>query len=348
MTTKRWGIMFIILSSIGLMALGLPTVIIDPYFHYHAPLKELEYPLNNQRYQNDGIMRHFEYDAVIIGTSMTENFKTSEFDTTFNVTSIKVPFAGASYKEINENLLRAVQRNSDIHCVVRGLDYNCILDDKDRMRHESYPMYLYNDDLADDVFYIFNKEILCDSTYSVINYSQLGNHTPNFDEYSSWDQPSGEEVVLSVYERPEKVAEKQKMSREEYKKIEDNLMQNVLSLAIQNPQVDFYLFWTPYSIVYWDSLNQENSIEKQLLIEKYASQLLMGYQNIHLFSFYDDFELICNLDNYKDPGHYISHVNSTILQSMFNGTHELTRENYDTYYDVVYDFYMNYDYDAIF
>lgn len=43
-------------------------------------------------------MRNFEYDAIIIGTSMTENFKTSEADALFAASFIKVPFSGGIIK----------------------------------------------------------------------------------------------------------------------------------------------------------------------------------------------------------------------------------------------------------
>ena len=63
-----------------LVAQAAVICVVDPYFHYHKPLKGLYYTLDNERSQNDGIIRHFNYDAMIIGTSMAENFKTSEMD----------------------------------------------------------------------------------------------------------------------------------------------------------------------------------------------------------------------------------------------------------------------------
>ena len=50
--------------------------------------------------------KHFDYDAIITGTSMTENFLSSEFDSLFGVNSVKTTFSGASYKEINQNFYR--------------------------------------------------------------------------------------------------------------------------------------------------------------------------------------------------------------------------------------------------
>ena len=79
---KKWCITFLGLVIGTLIILGAITVIVDPYFHYHKPLTSLEYPLRSerQRYINDGILKNFDYNAIIVGSSMTENFKSSQLD----------------------------------------------------------------------------------------------------------------------------------------------------------------------------------------------------------------------------------------------------------------------------
>lgn len=48
----------LILTLICIVAGGAFVVIVDPFFHYHAPLESMEYPLvrDFERYQNDGIL----------------------------------------------------------------------------------------------------------------------------------------------------------------------------------------------------------------------------------------------------------------------------------------------------
>jgi hypothetical protein len=62
-------------------------------------------PDRDERYLNDGIVKHFDYDSIITGTSMTQNFRASEFDELFKAHCVKVPLSGASYREINELLI---------------------------------------------------------------------------------------------------------------------------------------------------------------------------------------------------------------------------------------------------
>ncbi len=49
------------------------VVYVDPFFHYHAPLKGFPYLVDNQLSQNPGMAAHMEYDSVILGSSMTVN-----------------------------------------------------------------------------------------------------------------------------------------------------------------------------------------------------------------------------------------------------------------------------------
>lgn len=350
MSKKKWTVLTLTILTGLLLLMGLAVVIIDPFFHYHKPVNGLSYPFDNQRYINDGIIRQFDYDAIITGSSMTENFKTSEFDSLFNSRSIKIPFSGSSYKEIDTTIQRAVTSNPGIKYVVRGLDYNDLLDDKDRMRTDAaYPSYLYDDNVFNDVSYIYNMDVLI-ATLKVIYNTISGGETTTFDEYSSWDAniPYGKDAVDALYKRPEKTGKTEALSEDELIMLQENLEQNVIKTAIENPQITFYLFLTPYSIYYWDSLHQTGTLEKQLAIEKAAIEMLLKYDNIYLFSFHDEFSVICDLDNYMDTGHYGPHINSMILNAMANKEHLLTKDNYMVYFNSIYDFYTKYDYDSLF
>ena len=349
---KKWTIGFFIVFLTMLLGAGAATAVIDPYFHYHKPLKGLSYPLNNQRYQNNGIVKHFDYDAIITGTSMTENFKATEFDRIFQVNSIKIPFSGGSYKEMNDNLEIALAHNDGIKIILRGLDYNSFLSPADSMRYEEdfYPWYLYDDNPFNDVKYVFNKTILFGATKNVISRTRSGLPSTTFDEYSNWmaNYTFGKEAVDGTYTRAEKADGITPISQEDYKNIRENITQNVTELAAAHPEIEFYLFFTPYSIYDWDSLNQAGTLKRQLAGEKYAIELMLPYDNIHLFSFFTEHDMICDLDNYKDIAHYGENINSRILRWMKAGEHELTEENYEAYCEEMKDFYMNYDYDRLF
>ena len=74
-----WVLGFSVLVVAVLVFVAVLTVYVDPFFQYHEPrTDEFYYSLDNQRSQSDGIVKHFDYQGIITGTSMTENFRTTE------------------------------------------------------------------------------------------------------------------------------------------------------------------------------------------------------------------------------------------------------------------------------
>ena len=65
------------------------VVLFDPFFQYHKPLPGLKAVLSDKEYQCVGTLKTFEYDAVIAGSSVAENYNNRWFDEGFDCTSIK-------------------------------------------------------------------------------------------------------------------------------------------------------------------------------------------------------------------------------------------------------------------
>ena len=63
----------------ALIVICILVVTVDPFFHYHAPLKNFPYVVDNQLSQNPGMAGNMIYDSCIIGSSMTVNFDTDDF-----------------------------------------------------------------------------------------------------------------------------------------------------------------------------------------------------------------------------------------------------------------------------
>lgn len=345
---KSWSLRFIITYAVLILLIGGATAVIDPFFHYHKPLPGLGYLMTDrdERYLNDGIVKHFDYDGIISGTSMIQNFKSSEFDALFDTHSVKIPLSGASYREVNEELERAFAANPHIGTVLRGLDYGLISAPPDEMLVGKYPTYLYDDDIFNDTEYVLNKEVFTFATWlDVIWYTIRGGKTTSFDEYGNWNDrvTFGKAAAISQYER------KPQQEKAAYTPLDTrNMEQNVISIAAAHPETEFYFFFTPSSILSFDRLDRQGMLENQLLWEKEAIEMMLAYDNIRFFSFYDDFDMITDLENYKDENHYREEVNSYILQCIKNGEHEITKDNYEAYCDKVWDFYTSYDYDSIF
>lgn len=356
MKSKSWLVGWIIPVAIVLVLIGKKVYSVDPYMQYGKPQTEkYYYELDNERSMNVGIIKNFDYDAIITGTSMCQNFKASEVDELFGVNSIKTCFAGGPYYEINNNLSIALSKNPNIKLVVRGLDYGMMSDVSDRMRDDmgEYPTYLYDDNYFNDVNYLFNRDVVFDRVYNM--ETQRGSTDfkpgmPSFDEYDNWQRAFsfGVNAVLADGVSFEEVNHEDiELGDEDARLIRENITRNVTSLADKYPNVQFYYFFTPYSVAWWNDCNNYRTTNKLIEGERLAIELILEKENIHLFSFNNATDIVADLNNYKDAQHYGEWVNSIILLCMKEGKYQLTKENYEEYLDEELRLYTEYDYESI-
>lgn len=331
-----------------LLTYGVIIVYVDPFFHYHAPIKEIAYSLDrdNERYQNWGILSNFTYDTILIGTSLTENFKPSEWDAMFASDTVKVSLAGGTYKEMNDHLEQAFKSENEIITVIRCLDIECLVYDKDAMmKNYVFPTYMTNENLFDDVSYVFNKDVMKYAEKAIGN-TLKGYPMTSFDEYANWMQDTyyGEEHVRATYKYENKSDCERELTQEEIVTIKENVRQNVTALIEAHPETTFYLFIPPYSICYWDEIEYKGEVAYWLAAEKVLVEELLEYSNIRLYSFENNYDVICDLNNYKDTIHYGEWVNSQIFEWMADGEYLLAKDNYLDYFEELENFLRTYDY----
>ncbi|SOC03927.1 hypothetical protein [Pseudobutyrivibrio ruminis] len=354
MKVKMWLIGWFVIVITTLSIMGFWVYRIDPFFHYHKPnVDEYYYPLNNERSQNDGISKHFDYNALITGTSMTENFRVTEADEIFGCNFIKVAYSGGSYKEINDNLKNALESNKDLKLVIRCLDMGKFLDGYDDMRPDlgEYPSYLYDNNPFNDVEYLLNRDVIFNRVYPMtLDNDKEGfvSGITSFDDYSRWQSECSFGInTVSPNGIIETKTEQIHLSDEERKTIKKNITMNVTMLADDYPEVDFYYFYSPYSVARWNEWNEGGTLYKMLEAEEYITELIVTHKNIHLFSFNNRTDITTDLNNYKDGSHYACWINSLMLKWMHDGLYRLTEDNYKSYLKQEKDFYTSFDYKSV-
>lgn len=349
MNEKKWNQIVIGSMAVIVVIISVFTIVIDPFFHYHAPLDALEYPMEYERYQNDGISRNFDYNIIVTGTSMTQNFHISRVNELWGGTGIKIPFAGGSFREIDEAVQRALSYNSNVNMVIRSLDNTKLAEEPDSLSYEGYPSYLYDNNPFNDISYLLNKEVMTKSL-AVINYTRSGKVTPTFDDYMNWSKYSvfGEEAVFNQIPLFEQVDDTLYLSDDVATTVKSNIQKNIIETAENNPKVTFYLFFPPYSICFWGAQYRTGQEEIEYEIQKIAMEEILQVPNIKLYSFMNAFDITCDLENYMDALHYSEWVNQQMLEWMCKGDYLITKENYVDYLKEIREFYGNYDYNALY
>lgn len=338
----------LIISFTLLFLIATLNFVIDPFFHYRKPLNGLAYILQEERYQNNGILKNYDYDAIIAGSSMSENFKTSQLDKLFNTNSIKVSCSGSvsSYKEVNEEIEVAYKCGKDLKMVIRSIDVGALIEDKDAMRYDDsfYPTYLYDNNPFNDINYLLNKQVLTNSV-AVLYNTIIGNETTSFDDYANWmhDAEFGKDAIGYDF-AGETNKEQLPLTSNEIQIVTDNVTQNFYDIAKKHPETEFYYFFTPYSICYMDREYNDGTLLKQFEAMKVATKIFNELDNVHIFTYFDLTDYISDLNNYRDIYHYSEDMNEFILLTMKNGEYELNKNNYIQIINNQIDYYCNFDY----
>lgn len=355
MNAKQWLGMYAVGILLLMGAVAGIVWHIDPFFHYHAPYtEEYFYILDNERSQNMGIAKHFEFDAIITGTSMAENFKTTEMEELYSVNAVKLTCSGGTFKEIDELVEAAISHQDHIKMVVRTMDVEKLFDDAELMRSDlgTYPTYLYNRNPFDDIKYLWNRDIVFGRCYNMMQQKRQGvdGGVTSFDVYGRWQDGYrfGKEYVLQnrkSFSAPESINVFSDLDGE---RLHNNIEKNIIKLAVENPETAFHICIPPYSVAWWGIQYESGNLDRVLEAEKTALLRLLEVENIYVYSWNTREEITCNLDNYKDTSHYGEHINSLMLKEIKDGTARLTKQNIDVYLEKERELYETYPYNSLF
>lgn len=348
MTSKRWNVLVIGMTALILVLISCFQIVIDPFLHFHGELDCLEYPLKDERFQNDGLQRHRDYEMLVVGTSMSQNFNTSKIEELWGKKAIKTAYSGATFFELGKGMQNAINHNPDIDTIICSFDLNSIVGEPDIYSYEGIPDYLYDNNPFNDVSYVLNKDVITKSI-AVINYTINGEKTPSMDMYGRFDiyMPSGREAVMKNFERMPEEDMSVPFTEEIAAIVRENVEANFVETAKNNPQVKFVFFVPPYSYCYWDTMVRTNQLDYSLEVLEYAVDVLLEADNIEVYSFYQWEDVLTNLDYYSDTIHFNGEVCDRIVDSIYNGEGLIEKDSVDFYFDHIKEMFYNLDYSSL-
>lgn len=149
------------------------------------------------------------------------------------------------------------------------------------------------------------------------------------------------------YVQPEKVEEE--ADPENYvRNVKVNLDANICPYIEANPDTEFYIFYPPYSILFWNDVLRENHMEATMKEYEYMTERLLAYDNVRVFFFPNQEWIICDLDNYADYSHYHPDINRYMTECFVSGECEVTEENLTGELSKMRDIVAAYDFEELF
>jgi hypothetical protein len=317
-----------------LVLVGLTIFIVDPLQHYrpatfYRPLR------GNERYYNPGFAKHYDYDCIIVGSCMVENFIPSEAGRKLSRQVLLAPLdAGTPYEECV--LLNTALKTGKVKAVIWGLDIFAFMGGTRQLANGpgSFPFYLYDDNPFNDYKYLWNIDVLRGDCWMALAANLLPRWKLKYHKLLDLDSACfwGDQHEFSREAALESWGKKRRehpVQAEASQSVLDSMKRdfdvNVIPLVERHPEATYYLFYPPYSILFWTVT--QCPFETQMEFKRHVLERTRRFPNVRLFDFQDVADITLNLDNYDDYEHYSPDVNRFVIDAFSKNEYLVTDNN---------------------
>lgn len=327
---KKKGIKRLVLFiAAELLAVALLVWFFDPFYQYHGPFLGMRAVLYDRDNQMPGTVRNFEYDSVLMGSSVAENFDTGFVDQAYGCNTLKVIRASGSAADLLYYLEMAQERH-DLKNIFWCLDIFALdASTEITLDGEGVPRYLHTASVLDDIPYVYNKEIILEKIPTMLAFSHLGRNTGGNAYNWSEGKKFSAGQAMCAYDRlsvtPDMMLDNVDFT-DEIPTITENL-RRIKTQISEHPKTKYIFLLPPYSMLWWDSAYVNGQLEKQFYILDRIFSELSACENVEIYFFQDEEDIVCDLDNYMDMVHYSPEVNQYMLEQMAAGNNRVTAEN---------------------
>lgn len=347
MNEKKWTIT--LLSAVVITLIGFAGMMywMDPLLHYGAesgPLTCYEY---SEMYSNPGIAKHYEYDAVMVGTSMIQNTDVDLCDELWGCNMVRLPYSGGTTYNMKTILDICFESGNDIKTVYWELDQFQLTSSATEPRYP-LPTYLYREDHKEDASYLLNLDVFYHYGVNDVIGTLKGVIQEAERRGITFDGDFRKAAMLANYNRPEISENTMEFEVSSMKTAVDANLNNIESLVKENTETEFVFYMVPFSVLYWDAQLRNGKFDAMMDASKYAMERLLKYDNVRIYFYQCEEDIITNLDNYKDFSHYGNWINDKITEYIAEDKNRITVENYQTVIQDMKDYIHAYDFETIF
>ena len=327
----KWIRSFLCFLLAILLLLSGAAYIVDPFMQFRS--RDNVYLLE-EWYVGGGLIKTYDYDTLILGSSVTQNFDMDVFRQELGVKPLHVGLGGMTPEEMAEFLNLAYdtgKANTYYLCV----DLPVLKGDNDPSRT---PEHLLKNDLLSRLRYLLSYEVWfrylpVDVALTVLD--KLGVELPakfaykrSIDKLGDWrlDFPNSGEEYLIHHHRNGIF----QVSHVDTEGLYEGAIECIDTFF---EQCDFekgehIFFFPPYSSVCWIEYQLREQFDIYLQIKQYFIDKAME-QGVTVYDF-QAAELTMDPDNYRDTIHYMPSINDWMVECFASGDYVVTEENRQT------------------
>ncbi|MFA4943221.1 MAG: hypothetical protein WC789_00795 [Lentisphaeria bacterium] len=327
----RWLRHVLLWSSLALGGIGLAVFLLDPFLAYHRPFFGLK-PVYDDAYQMiPGLVRHADFDSVVVGSSMCQNFQLPQLRRALGGTWLKLTPSGCTPATMR-TILGLVFQEHPVRHVLAGVDIFTFTRGVEEHRVE-LPGYLYDRSPWNDYRYLWNRTVLAEHLPDLLkaNFSQKAKYRRKLDadRMWSWDFEDGTRrygwaaVLAAEREQAADAAGAQSARQATLAAMRANFEFNLLEPIRRNPAATFVLFFPPYSLLAWEKHQETGDLALFLQFKQEIQERLLQEPNVRMYDFQADEAIVGNYDNYKDSTHYSPAISRFIVEAIAQDRHRV-------------------------
>lgn len=332
---KKFVILFALVSIVVLACIMTVNYIVDPFFQYRV--KDNSYILNPQ-FSDAGLIKNYDYNAVVLGSSMVQNYNLEILKINHpDLSPLKLTLGGLNLKE-TKSIDSLIDKNK-IHTYIINIDASSFA--KDVYKEENrFPAYLFREGLIEHIQYLLAYETTVrytpvDIALGVYLKYETPENVPKLIRNRTSIDNIGNFGDLAIYNNAEGVKHEYlygfAVSSVETENIDARMKNNLDStltfLDIKNhPDTEYIFVLPPYSALYWfhTGLNRYYNNYKDFI--RTFIRETGKYNNTKVLCFYD-LDEITDLNNYSDLTHFNPAMSDKIVENMFTTEYILNTDN---------------------
>lgn len=334
---------------------------IDPLYLFYdggqAEITEKKYLTANMRLQARGLVNVYDFDSIILGTSMLENTSSLYAGNILGDKFINLSVSGSNFEErsyildyvLKSKKIKTVLYSVDLFCFFeknKNLDWTIIYNDSQFIASKIYLQrdflkFLFNVDkrkfvTPDELIYWYPY---FESAFGGFkNFIETNNH--NYGAVINW--------IAATLKNKKKGITNTALKRNEINELQKIIDLYFTTVVQNNPQTNFYYIIPPYwRGAYTGFLysNHNEYVRHQEMI-KYLVQVSHNYNNMFVY-FFETEPFLDDFKNYKDTTHYHPNINNYMIDCIKMKKNLLTVDNVDEYLKKAEEMAKNFDIEKV-
>jgi len=361
---------FLTIVILVIIAFFAMLIYYDPLKLFHKPWIYKQYMQKSMREQAAGLLNHWKYDSIILGSSMLENTSSKEASEVLGGTFINISASGSDYKERSIMLDYAIYKQPNLKRVIYSLDNLGWSREGHPSINIKYWAYLYDKSILNN-FKIYMNERYLSCIFSMSSKKKCMGYKVDFDRPKAWLKIAYEAKKFGGLENwfssnDMQIKRTLRTILSTIKNIDNQQMQTlkghelqvvksmkylddyIVQFADKYPNIEFLYILPPYSRAKMATIAQQRKADFKVYKEslRYIVSKSEAYKNLKVFAWGEE-AFLDDIANYKDLKHYSYKLNSWMIYSIKDNYGLLNADNIESYLGIVTDKALNYDLNII-